>query len=107
MSIFKKETKADETAIWSKYQKGVDYHNKNNLYSDTETFYNFVEADQWSGIESGDEKLSSRDFISGIVNHKVAMVAMNLMTINYSSLNHGEDQEQFRDACDKLNQFAA
>lgn len=66
-----------------------------------------MEGSQWNGIESGDEKLSSRDFLSGIVNHKVAMVAMNLMTINYSSLNHGPDQEQFRDACDKLNQFAA
>jgi hypothetical protein len=107
VSLFKRETKPDETQIWQKYQKGVDYHNKNNLYSDTETFYNMVEADQWNGIESGDEKLSSRDFISGIVNHKVAMVAMNLMTINYSSLNHGENQEAFRDACDKLNQFAA
>ena len=104
--MFNKKPVLDSTEIWKRYEKGVDYHNKNNLYSDTETYYNMIEAEQWSGLESGDEKLSNRDFISGIVNHKVAMVAMNNMAINYSSLNYGENQEQFREACEKLNQFA-
>lgn len=107
-SVFnKKINKIDSTEIWKQYEKGVEYHNKNNLYSETETFYNFVEANQWAGIESGDEQLSNRDFISGIVNHKVAMVAMNLMTINYSSLNTGDEQAKFRDVCEKLNQLAS
>ena len=72
------------TQIWQWYDKGVEHHNKMRLYSDTETFYNMVESEQWAGIESGDKKMSSHDFISGVVEHKVAMVAMNAMTINYS-----------------------
>ena len=34
------------------------------------------------------------------------MVAMNQMTINYSSNNGGEDQHIYRLACDRLNEFA-
>ena len=95
------------TAIWQHYEHGVDNHNKNSLYSDTETFYNMVEANQWAGIESGDEKLSSHDFITGVVEHKTAMIAMNAMTINYSPLNAEGDQAAYQDACDKLNQYAS
>lgn len=95
------------TVIWQHYEKGVDHHRKMNLYSDTETFYNMVEAEQWRGIESGNEKLPFHDFISGVVEHKTAMVAMNLMTINYSPMNTGPDQAMYRDACELLNQYAS
>ena len=44
---------SEATKIWNQYQHGVDWHNKNSMYSDTETFYNMVEAEQWAGIESG------------------------------------------------------
>lgn len=97
----------DATKIWQWYDKGVEHHNKMNLYSDTETFYNMTEANQWAGIESGDEKLSSHDFITGVVEHKTAMIAMNAMTINYSPLNTDGDQAVYQDACEKLNAFAA
>ena len=97
---------SDITKVWKRYENGVDFHNKNNLYSETETFYNMVEANQWAGLESGNEVFSQHDFLTGIVNHKTAMVAMNQMTINYSSNNGGEDQQIYRLACDRLNEFA-
>jgi hypothetical protein len=102
-----KESTAEATVVWQKYEKGVDHHNKLNLYSNTETYFDMVEGDQWKNIESGDEKLSSHDFISGVVEHKVAMVAMNAMTINYSPLNTDGDQAVYQDACEKLNAYAA
>lgn len=98
---------SEATKIWNQYQHGVDWHNKNSMYSDTETFYNMVEAEQWAGIESGDEKLSSHDFISGVVEHKVAMVAMNSMAINFSPLNAEGDQATFQEVCELLNEYAA
>jgi len=98
---------AEATRIWKQYQNGVDWHNKNSMYSNTDTYYDMVQGDQWAGIESGDEKLSSHDFISGVVEHKVAMVAMNAMTINFSSLNTGENQQVFQSVCEELNAYAA
>jgi hypothetical protein len=109
MSLFKsKESKPEATTIWKHYDKGVDHHNKISLYSDTETYFNMVEGDQWHGVETGDEKLSSHDFLTGIVEHKTAMVAMNNMKIVYSPLNTGTEEEQkmHREVCEKLNKFA-
>ena len=97
----------EATKIWQLYDKGVGHHNKTNLYSDTESFYNMTEANQWAGIESGDEKLSSHDFITGIVEYKVAMVAMNAVTINYSPMNTGDNQAVYQQACEKLNAYAS
>jgi len=98
---------AEATRIWKQYQNGVDWHHKNSMYTNTDTYYDMVQGDQWAGIESGDEKLSSHDFISGVVEHKVAMVAMNAMTINFSSLNTGENQQVFQSVCEELNAYAA
>ena len=93
--------------IWKKYEKGIDWMHKNSLYTDTETFYNMFEGRQWEGIDSGDEKLSQHNFIQPVCKHKIAMIAMQNMTINYSPLNTGEDQVIYRQACDILNEFAA
>lgn len=106
MGLFKKD-KVDSTDIWKRYENGVDWHHKNNLYSDTDLFYSMFEGDQWKGIDSGDERLSQHNFIQPICEYKIALVAMNNMVINYSPLNSGPNQEIFRQSCDMLNQFAA
>jgi hypothetical protein len=40
----------ESTKVWKWYDHGVDWHRQNNLYSDTETFYHMVEAEQWHGM---------------------------------------------------------
>ncbi len=98
----------DATQIWKWYDKGVDHHNKMRLYSETERLYSMVEGDQWEFIEKGDaDYLSSHDFITGIVEYKVAMVAMNAVTINYSPMNTGDNQAVYQQACEKLNAYAS
>ena len=103
----KYEDTDNATAIWKHYDRGVDHHNKVKMYSETEEFYAMVQGNQWEFVESGGEHMSQHDFITGIVEHKVAMVAMNAMTINYSPLNTGENQAVYQDACEKLNAYAA
>jgi len=109
MKLFGKnyDNDIEPTKVWKWYDHGVDWHRQNNLYSDTETFYHMVEAEQWHGIESGGEKLPFYDFITGIVEHKTAMVAMNTVSIHYSPLNKGKDRAIYQQACDLLNEFAA
>jgi hypothetical protein len=96
----------DSTDIWRKYQDGVDYHNRINLYMNTERAYNFYEGRQWAGLEDGGEKLPFYNFIRPTVDLKVASVAMNNMEIVYSPMNSGEAQEVLRDVCDRLNRYA-
>lgn len=107
MKIFNKSSTDITTDIWDKYQKGVDWHNKNSIYTDTEQYYNFFQGDQWNGIDTGGEQLPMHNFITPTVEYKVAMIAMSLVSINYSSQNRGEKHKIFQDACDKLNQSAA
>ena len=98
----------DATQIWKWYDKGVDHHNKMRLYSETERLYSMIEGDQWEFLEKGDnDYMSSHDFITGIVEYKVAMVAMNAVTINYSPMNTGDNQAVYQQACEKLNAYAS
>ena len=105
MKLFK-EQKPDATYIWNYYDKGQDWHNKNNIYSNTEKFFDFYQGYQWRGLESGGETYPMYNFIQPIVDYKVAMVCMNLMSINYSALNSGADQDIYKQACEVLNEYA-
>ena len=96
----------DTTESWQKYQNGVDYNNRINLYSDTERAFNFFEGRQWAGLQSGEE-MPFYNFIRPTVNFKVASVAMNNMDIVYSPMNAGEEQAMLNDVCEKLNKYAA
>lgn len=97
----------DCTDVWQKYQNGIDYHNRINLYQNTERAYNFYEGRQWAGLQNGGDELPFYNFIRPTVNLKVASVAMNNMDIVYSPMNAGEEQEMLNDVCKKLNGYAA
>ncbi len=97
----------DCTDIWRKYQAGVDYHNRINLYMNTERAYNFFEGRQWAGLEDGGEELPFYNFIRPTVNLKVASVAMNNMEIVFSPMNAGPNQAVLAEVCKKLNGHAA
>ena len=36
------------TAIWEKYQRGVDWHHRQSLYTKADKCHRFYEGDQWS-----------------------------------------------------------
>ena len=94
------------TEIWKLYQKGVDYFNRQNLYSKTEEAYRFFLGDQWHGLESGGERMPVMNVIQPTVEYKVATVAQNNMSIHYSSMRPGSGEEE-REVCELLDANAA
>jgi len=106
MKRYESKVKPDTTFIYDRYQKGVDWHNKNALYSTTDKCYAMFNGDQWRYVESGDETLPQYNFIQPVCEHKIAMVAMNNIEIVYSSENTGPMRKYFVAACEQLNKLA-
>ena len=100
------ESEKDVTFIYNRYQKGVDWHNKNSMYSTTDKCHAMFNGDQWRYVESGDETLPQYNFIQPICEYKVAMVAMNNAEIVYSTEYIGAQRQMYIDACERLNALA-
>lgn len=85
MSWFNNE---ETTEIWKLYQAGVKHHNAKEMYSDAERNYNFYYDEQWKGVFKKSKKtaLPSKNIIEPIVDHKAAMVAMNITAIVFTAM---------------------
>ena len=106
MKRYESKVKPDTTFIYDRYQKGVDWHNKNSLYSMTDKCHAMFNGDQWRYVESGDETLPQYNFIQPVCEYKIAMVAMNNAEIVYSSDNSDGNRKYFIRACEQLNKLA-
>ena len=53
----KKYKTPDVTRVWSLYEKGVDHHNRINLYSRTEQAHRFFLGEQWYGLDGDAQSL--------------------------------------------------
>lgn len=102
-----KDSEPDCTDIWREYQAGLDYFNSINLFGRTQDCYNFVNGEQWEGLDSGDEKIPQLNFLSGLMKQATALVGQNTMAIHYTSLNYGSSRQALLEACDQLNRHAA
>ncbi len=88
--------------LWEQFRKCVTYHDALLINDNTERAYRFYEGDQWHGID--DETLPMYNFIKPTVDYKVAMTAMNTMTIDYST--PGVAAERTESVLRALNLFA-
>jgi hypothetical protein len=98
-----------QTAVWTLYEKGRNYHRRVGIYTDTDRNYNMYNGDQWAGAKLGDVEPVQKNFIKPIVKYKLAVIHSNLYAINYSSQNH-ESIEFQREAgryCEMLNRYAS
>ena len=96
--------------IWREYEQGKKYAEEINLYTQTERNYRFYEGDQWYNLElkSSLPYPPIYNFISGVVDIKVANICVNKMTVTYSSQNYtadGEERETLIHTCDHLTDF--
>lgn len=98
------------TAIWTLYEKGRNYHRRTRIYVDTDRNYRMYNGNQWEGAKLGDGvEPVQKNFIKPIVKYKVAVIHDNLYAIVYSSQNF--ENKAFRKEaeryCDMLNGYAA
>lgn len=92
--------KRDANFYWKRYTKGKDYMDKKNLIEETNRNWNFFIGKQWEGLEKGNmQEPPFYNFIKRHVEHKVASISQTSMTVRYSDLNGGGNQDLF----DRLN----
>ena len=98
-----------QTAVWTLYEKGRNYHRRVGIYTDTDRNYNFYNGNQWQGAKLGDVEPVQKNFIKPIVKYKLAVIHSNLYAINYSSQNYEniEFQRASGRYCEMLNRYAA
>lgn len=91
--------------IWQKYQRGVEWHTQQGLFTKTNKCHRFYEGDQWSDA-NGEilPDMPTYNFIEPTVDYKTAMIAQNSMVINYGPQSNGADEMA---ACKLLNAYAA
>jgi hypothetical protein len=83
------------TKIWEKYEKSRDFLNAKNLVAKTDENWRFYLGDQWHGLKAGSERLPMQNFIKPIVRYKVATVAHNSVTANFSDMSGNAPGEIF------------
>lgn len=98
-----------ETAVWSLYEKGRNYHRMTNIYTDTDRNYRMYNGNQWHGAKLGDVEPVQKNFIKPIVKYKVGVIHDNLYAINYSSQNfeNKDFRKQAEKICEMLNKKAS
>ncbi|MBR5010981.1 MAG: hypothetical protein IKY12_00330 [Clostridia bacterium] len=97
-----KDQVINATELWLKYEKCVANHTQMDLDEQTARAYRFYEGNQWYGLESGGEEMPVYNFIAPIVRYKTAMVAMNNMSITYSTPNADEKSQRICNALSGL-----
>ena len=98
-----------QTAIWTLYEKGRNFHRLTGIYNDTDINYRMYNGNQWGRAKLGDVEPVQKNFIKPIVKYKVGVVHDNLYAIVYSSMNF--ENKEFRKyaekICEMLNKKAA
>ncbi len=92
---------------WDLYTHIKNQHEQTGLHSVTDRCHSFYIGDQWQGIETGGESLPVLNVVKPIVDHKVATVAQNKLSIAINPLNVGEDYTAAQMICAKLTEHMA
>ncbi len=92
---------------WELYTKIKEQHELTGIFDKTDKCHRFYIGDQWRGCETGNEKLPVINIIKPIVDHKVATVAQNKLTITLNPLNAGSDYVSAKKISDKLTEHMA
>ena len=79
----KSEAQGAVTETWERYERGMAYHQQNDLYAATDRNYRFFAGDQWRGAQLGSISPVRFNFIKPTVLYKVSIVAQNRMSLHY------------------------
>ncbi|MEL7569794.1 MAG: hypothetical protein AAGU14_04445 [Eubacteriaceae bacterium] len=96
----------DAMKIYKQYERGKDYLERFEYYTKAEEAYRYYNGDQWNGLKVAGEKPPALNILAPIVDYKVATVAQNGMSINYSTMNFDEMYTVAMQVCEKLNSHA-
>jgi hypothetical protein len=92
--IFSKQDMTPE-ALWGKYQKGVSYNERINLYRTVEVCENFYAGRQWEEVDAPDIDKPMINIISQPVNYMVATIVSDDVAISLKPCLPSEEDERY------------
>lgn len=100
------KTKMSAKKIYDEYISAKAFFEKHGYYTRCEECYTFYNGDQWKGLKTANEKPPALNILAPIVNHKVAIIAQDGMSINYTSMNYGKMRQFASQICEMLSRNA-
>jgi hypothetical protein len=98
-----------KTELWELYEKGIDFLNMHEVFTDTDKNYRMYNGNQWEGANLGGIEQAQYNFIETVVNYKVSTINQNLWAVHFNSENY--ENRAFRKTaektCDMLDRKAA
>lgn len=92
--------------IYDEYTSAKSFFEKHGYYTRCNECFSFYNGDQWKGLKTANEKPPSMNILAPIVNHKVAIIAQDGMSINYTSMNYGRMRKFASHICEMLSRNA-
>lgn len=92
--------------IYDEYTSAKAFFEKHGYYTRCSECFSFYNGDQWQGLKTANEKPPSLNILAPIVNHKVAIIAQDGMSINYTSMNYGRMRKFASHICEMLSRNA-
>jgi len=80
----KEEMKEETTKDWAKYDTGISYKNRINLYRDVNLCERFYSGDQWNGVVSNGLPTPVLNIVKRIIAYKVSQIANIQLGFNFS-----------------------
>lgn len=94
--------------IYRRYERGVDYLEKNQVYSRVKKCVRLYEGEHWwdENVGGNKDNLVFYNFTKSIVDYKASMVSKNNMSIVYNPMNVGDNRAEYVETCRHLNSYA-
>lgn len=105
--MFKKDREEENTDLWNKYQKGVQFNYSMDLYDKSDKNHKFYHGNQWENAKIGAIQPITLNIIKMIVKYKVGVVKSNAYEVFFNSDTYETDEERVKvkDLCDYLNRY--
>jgi hypothetical protein len=84
----------DNTDQWRKYQSGLDYNNRLDLYSKTDLYWRFYNDDQWPGIKVNELPKFTFNICKSAINYFIASIMSQKVKLQYSAENIPDEPDE-------------
>jgi hypothetical protein len=100
----------ENTLIWDKYQKGLDYQSKISFLPTVDKNERFYSGDQWHGIKTNKLPTPVLNVTKRIIDWKVSQVMSDLLKMQFSAEGisdsaKDESSKQFRDTAKLFTEY--
>lgn len=97
----------EQTSTWIKYDNGINYKNKIDLYDTVKENYRYYDGDQWGSTQSEGLPTPVFNIIKPVINYKVSQIFDKPAVVIYKSINSRDKEYKWlEEVADKLTDYS-